>query len=335
MLNRRQLTAGLCALSMPAIISRSRAANTSSVLFSQPSLSNGIGPNFSVTGQNPQYNPVGKFLLHSNQASPYRSDCRLVPVTWDAGVKTGLHCPNPRQGWQVGMWPTRNGQEVGSPSGHTTAQVCGPVVGAYLNSTDLFRGSPGLRMMIAPQYIFPHAVRPFPGLGSVIGASLDLQVPEASSVASHNACNAFVKIDFLFVDQQNGGRMSLSCGLFSNGGFPTQDGSGFDNLSNTAIADAWVAPFSKLISVQHGSTYIQARPWLGFTPFAFTVSGAQFARALAQAAPQARANHYNLSLNPADYVLNSLHLNAEMHYTSKLVATMGWSMRNLTLSQLA
>lgn len=237
---------------------------------------------------------------------------------------------------QMGIWvPSPGNASIGTGVGHTAAQVDGGRVGAYLNSRDLFTGSPGMRMMISPGYQFATTVTPFSAPGAVIAASVDLQVPSATNVPSHNLSNCYAKLDWLFMHVRNGARVSVSTGLFSNGGTPSQDGSGFDTLTNTAIADAFCAPFSQLVTIGAGSEAFQSQTWRGLRTFRYTMSQDQFAAALAAAAPLAAAHGYTLPVEPDQYAIASLHLNAELHYTHNKPATLGWSMANLQLTQVS
>jgi hypothetical protein len=334
-IERRSLVAGLGILAAPAILRSSKCFASPATLFEQPALTGGVAENFSVTLVQPAYNPIGAFYLHANQPNPYRADHRFLPVNWDAGRVTGLHCTTAPKVRQAGIWvPSPTNPSVGTAVGHTVAQVDGEVVGAYLNSRDLFEGSPGNRMMIAPSYVFASPSVPFASLNSKLKVTLQLQVPAATSVDDSLVSNCYVKFDLLFIDQANSARMTLACGLFANGGVPQHDGSGFDTLTQTAIATGFAAPFSQLVTLCDGSEVAQAQPWRGFRWFAYTVDQSQFAAALLAAAPQAAAYGYTLSLDPADYALSGLHLNAELHYTTQEPATLGWSMRSLNLRQI-
>jgi hypothetical protein len=123
--------------------------------------------------------------------------------------------------------------------------------------------------------------------------------------------------------------------VFAYDSTPKSDGAGFDPLTFTAIADALVSPLGKLVTLTHGSAVFSPNPWSSWANFSFTISYAQFRQATIYANSQAILNGYSLSPNPEAYVLNDIHLNAEMHYTFTLPSTLGWSMQNLTLTQLS
>ena len=319
MLLRRAFVAQAGFAVTAAGLQRAARANARQVLFAQPTLFGGIAPNFSVTGVRPAFNPVGQFYLHANQPNAHSADGDFVPVTWDAGAMTGLHIPANRRRYQRGVWV----DGPGSGPRHTVAQVFGDTVGAYLDSRDLKHGSPGNRMMISPGYEFADGSSPFTEHGSEVGVSLDLQVPAASCEPDKGKSNSFAKIDILFVCRRTGIRLSYSCGLFTNGGYPKHDGVGYDDLSHTVIIAAQVSPVGDLVTIEPGSATLLSAPWTGWATFSFRISRAQFARGLVAAAPLAHDLGHALPLDPAEYSLKSTHLNAELHYDRGAPATPG------------
>lgn len=332
MLLRRGLMAGCGAYAAASFTRPARATQSGQVLFAQPSITNGIAANLGVNSVLPPYQPVGQFFMHFNQNNPFTADNNLVSVHWDAGRLTGLSVPAPAGYWERGIW----NPIVNTAVGRTVAQVYGPVVGAYLNSRDLINGSPDNRFMIAPSYIFPTTIIPFSSTSSVVGVSFDLQVPTASNERTiGNLSNAYIKLDMLFQDKVKLGRMSLSGAVFANGFTPPGDSANFDDLAFVAIASALVGPGGKLVTVQPGSATHQASTWTEWLNFNYHISYNQFAAAIALANTQAVQYGYTLTPGPENYVLLSTHLNAEMHYTQTLPSTMGWSMQNLTITQVS
>lgn len=331
MLNRRVLLSGFPALAL-AGFSAARASGSTTTLVRQPSYTDGIASHFSVSGVVPPYTPTDVFYLHANQASPFTSNGNFVPVSWDAASKTGLVCPPARRLWQRGIWVPPSVPNGGTAVGHSAAQIYGGGVGAYLNSADLIDGSPYNRMMIAPTFTFGTPSSPFASSTAELMVLLDLQVPTATDFHAGNLSNTYIRYDLLFTCQQTGGRLSLSCQLFANNEYPTEDSANFDVGTSSVIIAPLVSPLGKLVTLQAGSAVYQPLPWSGWKTFAFSMSQSQFASALKKAQPVARQHHVTLNTNPADYVLSATHLNAELHYSKKMPATLGWSMRNLTLT---
>ena len=328
-ITRRRLLPNLALLTPAALVSRAVAVSAAQPLFLQPSYPDGIGAHFSVTGAAPPYNPVDAFYLHANQPNPYRTDHAFVPVAWPVGDLTGFPVTGDARLYQYGTITPNDATGYG----HTAAQMQDDTVGAYLRSADLFAGSPGNRMMIAPLYTFAAPPAPFSRSGGSLRVSLDLQVPTASDFHIPNISNTYTKIDLLFVCAPTGARLSVSCGLFVNNGNPTLEKIGYDPLTFTIIMFAQAQTVSRRITLLPGSSTLQSQKWLGWKHFDFTLSNPQFAGGLGDALSVARAYGYTLSTNPADYVLSALHLNAELHYTESTPATLGWSMRGLSVTQ--
>ena len=302
-------------------------------IFSQPHIS-GITPqNFSAAGQVPPWNPVGIYYLHSNQADPYTGTTGFTPVAWDV-TQTGITVPQPSDGFQMGIVSPDNVPTEGGTI-ETVAQIYNGMVGAYLFSPNLINNSPGQRMMITPQYQFNSdaPIFLFADPSQELLVNIGLQVPTAVDFGIPNVSNAYVKLDLLFIDQVSGGRVSMSYNLFENGANPKTDGSGFDTLTNTAISSPLVSPLGQLVTLVPNSAVFQNVPWTNFKKFAFTMNQAQFISALELALPWAQKYGDTLSLDPTNYILNLVHLNAELHYTQQYPTQLGWSMRNLLLMQ--
>ena len=330
-LERRRFIYGLVAAGGCGYAAQPRAATASRVLFSQPNLVAGIAPSFSVTGAVPRYNPVDAFYLHANQPNPYRADAWYVPVRWPVGELTGLFVVGDPADWQRGIIT-----EVDSDGhGHTAVQAYGDSVGAFLNSTDLKDGSQGNRMMVAPQYRFGVPPVAFPTPGAMLGVSLDVQVPVATDFHVTDLSNTYVKIDLLLICVRSGHRLSLSCTVFANDAHFGVEKTRFDVDTGTVIMAAHVDANSQRLSLLPGSATLRTAPWTGWQTFAFTVSQAQFTDGLRAAQRLAQRRGRDLSTDPADYVLLTTHLNAELHHTPATPATLGWSMRRLTITQTA
>ena len=73
-----------------------------------------------------------------------------------------------------------------------------------------------------------------------------------------------------------------------------------------------------------GSTLWQSQSWVGWKPFRFAVTRENFAAGLA--ALKEKGAGFKGSLEPGDYSLTSVHLNAELKFGTG-PAEMGWSMR--------
>ena len=319
---RALIVAGAAALAV------STDASAQRLLFVEP-LYEGTAGHFSAAGQANPWNPKGIYYLHANQAPPEPTSYQAA--NWDVGALTGLECPSPSTD-QLGI-----GTSGEALPGHTAAQICGGV-GAYMDSADLYLNSPGQRMMITPEITFDQAIQTFPAAASTLAVELHLQVPTATNTVLAgvpvNTSNCYVAEDMLFLDATSGGRLSLSVGLFGNGTVPLHDGSGFDSQSDTAIANGYAEPWSKVVTWVPGTALYQAAPWRGSRQFVFTVSQAQFAAAIALAQPRAQAYGRTLSTDPANYLLTATHLNAELHYTATMPTTLGWSMWGLAIVQL-
>ena len=332
MMYRRNVLAGLAATSGAGMLRSARAKEktTGQVLFQQPDIGNDIANHFSVTAQPRPWNPIGIWFAHANQSNPFRSDNSFVPVNWDPEHLTGLQVSGDRHLCQRGIFNT----QANLAAGHTVAQMQGNAVGAYLNSVDLVRGSPGNRMMISPQFLFPDPMyTPFAKKHSVVTMSVDLQVPHATAAGINGVSNAYAKIDLLFYCIVKGVavcRFDYSCGLFTLDVNPKRDVAQIDTLTNTVIASHPLSSYTSGVNILPGSSQLQSSPWRGWKTFAWTIEESQFAAGIemvARAFPT-----FALSKSTADYQLASTHLNAEIHYASAYPTTLGWSMRNLTIS---
>src|SRR5450755_764973 len=178
------------------------------VLFEQPLL-DGVDGNFIVPRADHRPPPPGAFHMILWQPNPNRADGKAVPVTWNAGDRTGFYPAAPVDKHQAGFRDA---------AGTSTVQIAGDTVGAYINSADLPAGSHKDKMMMTPEISVapPAQVRPFAQTGRVIFVSLELQVPTA--IDAHREGSAtYITADLNFADRTRGTKISYGCNLFFNG----------------------------------------------------------------------------------------------------------------------
>jgi hypothetical protein len=280
--------------------------------------------------------PLGDFAMVVWQKSPYTPDGKFLPVGWDAGVKTGLAVTGDRTLAQRGM------RDV---AGATTAQMSGDAVGAYLNSADLsgcgidaqgrpLPGSDGFKLMVTPQIKFAPetAVRPFRAENGRLDLSLDLQIPVAECGEKKGSI-AYANPVLLLVDPQRGVKISYVVGLFSrrSAGGPQKV---IQHIAHDGPTKSWMiqcklVPGNSWVDIGKGSEVFQTAPWRGWRHFSCTLTRANVLTALK--ALREKQPETNCSLDPADYQLFSLHLNAELTFETA-PAEMGWSMRRALLT---
>jgi hypothetical protein len=283
-----------------------------SMLFEQPALSGIAGhlyqPRATQIGP-----PEGAFALLLWQRNKYQANGQLVATGWDAGSLTGF-TPAVVAGSQLGF---QNLQ------GTSTAQIESDAVGAYINSRDLPQSTADQKMMITPQYIFPPGSQPVPfaSAQTTLGGALDLQVPTAAGP------NTYVVEDLLFQDG-NGTRLSIGIKLFRNGGSDSTIGIGYDSPTGTFMLNSPLGMNQRFVTLAAGSASAVGSTWSGWRHFEWSMSDAQFASALQYLAAQ-YPNQVK-SLQPSQYVLTQVHLNAEFHTQGK-TAELGWSMRGMQL----
>jgi hypothetical protein len=283
------------------------AAGTT-VLFEQPTES-GINNNFFVAHVTKAALPTGKFDLVVFQPNPHTSNGYLVPTGWNAASQTGF-APQAPMTAQMGYL---------SAAGMSTAQMEGDTVGAYINSQDLPTNLNNQLMMFAPNYIFPSGAAPVPfsSSTSVLSGELDLQVPTAVGKVT------YVAADLAFLDP-SGTRISYSVNLFHNLAPRPVIGTHFDVAEAVYILDAPLSTSTQFLTRAPNSSSFTGAPWLGFRHFQWTIDQAQFIAAIKYLA--AKFPGKIKYLDPSQYVLVSMHLNAEFHY-SPAPAELGWSMR--------
>jgi hypothetical protein len=305
------------------------AANAaeSVVLFKQPSL-DGIAGKLYVQSRTPD----GTLCLISWQKNPATADGLFVPVDWNVGEKTGLEMTESLLERQAGM---------ANRPGATAAQVCGTAVGAYLNSDDLsgsgrdaagnpLPGSGGYKMMVTPEILFPTkaAIKPFADPMGRLVTSFDLQVPVAldqQKAGSHS----YVNPCFVFMDPKTKVKFSYVIVAFSNGYRVVKESIAYDEPSHSWMLHTYMASNQQWMALEPGSEVFQSKPWKGWRHFSFSITPAQVRSALKAFSQQQPA--VPCSTNPADYVLQSFHLNAELKYQTAH-AELGWSMRDAAIS---
>jgi len=285
----------------------SGGGSTTDILFEQPQES-GVTGGLYVPPATHKAPPKGVFALILWQANPDRSDGQLVPTAWDAGSQTGF-TPSSASTAQLGFQ---------NKAGTSTVQMDGDTVGVYLNSADLPSSTAGAKMMVTPQFIFTTGNEPMPfaSSNSSLSASMDLQVPTALG-------NAYVVADFEFTGP-NGVRISYGVALFHNGAGHPAVASGYDAPSNSYMLNSPLGVDQRFVTKAQGSGSYAGASWQGWQHFEWSISETQFVAALTYLA--AKYPTQVQSIDPASYVLDKVHLNAECHFPSA-PAELGWSMR--------
>ena len=282
----------------------------STILFQQPQES-GIADQVmvphAVGGAGP---PGGVFRMVFWQTNPNTVDGNLVPSSWNAGTLTGFTPSAPLSSYQLGFF-------ADTPSS-TTAQMENGTVGAYLNSADLPNSPKDQKMMITPQYDFTSSEQttPFANSGTVLNASMYLQVPTAAG------SNTYVVADHLCVGP-NGVRVSYGVKLFANGVDAPTVGSNYNSDSNDYLLNTPLTAGQQFLSIAPESQSDTGTPWTGWRYFAWSISATQFGAGLAYLAAQ--YPDAVTSTDPSLYTLIEVHLNAEFQFQPE-PAQLGWSM---------
>ena len=278
----------------------------------------------------------GQFAMVLWQANPLPGSNGLLlrDDNFNAGKYTGFY-----SGGKLGF----------NPSATETSEVemFGTTVGAYLNSADIAGGNAGgdnrSKFMMTPTYTFPQVPGPgqsgqepiFQNLSSGLQVQLELQVPTAESVGGAK-CSTYASVDALFVQKDNNRfQVTYAVGLYSsnygNNSPPingAMDPYGADFIIETRLD----SESSDYVTLNNGTTTDQNQPWLGFKKFSYTVTRENFKNALI-----AVGGAYKGSQDPSDYVLKSIHLNAEMQFAgcaNGAPVRLGWSMENLVVNWL-
>jgi len=289
-------------------VSIGSASAADTVLFEQPTVA-GITNNFFVAHVTKAALPTGKFNMVVFQPDPHTSDGYLVPTAWNAGSQTGFAplAPMTAQNGYLNL------------AGMSTAQMEGDTVGAYINSKDLPTSLTNQLMMFAPNYIFASGTQPVPFASStsVLSGELDLQVPTAVGKVT------YVAADFAFLDP-SGVRISYSVNLFHNMAPRPVIGTHYDVAEAVYIIDTPLSTSTQFLTRAAGSSSFTGTPWQGYRHFQWTINQAQFVAAIKYLA--AKYPGKIRYMDPSQYVLASMHLNAEFHY-SPAAAELGWSMR--------
>ncbi len=287
------------------------------VIFRQPTLS-GISHDMVHPAAGKERAGIGVFQMVLWQKNPERPDGRTVPVTWDAGERTGLHAAQRRDS-QFGFADAR---------GSTTVQISGDEVGAYVNSGDIEKHGACEKIMATPQYTFPPASKPYPFIATdgALNISLDLQVPTAVAEVRKGSL-AYVTADVEFVDQTSGTRISNGIWLFSLGNAAkSRPMTGYDVNSHSFMMNTPLRADGPWAHPLPGSAFTDERPWTGYRTFKFQIDHDGFRKALLTL--KASRPDQKLSVDPKDYAFYRFHLNAEISCTSAH-AELGWSMKGL------
>lgn len=263
--------------------------------------------------------PPGRFTFTLWQPNPMQPDGLLSPVSWPVGDLTGFYPSEPLAA-QQGFAPA---------AGVSAVQAEGGTVGAYINSRDLIHGSPNSKMMAAPGLHLSPGTGPFPyrGQAGAVRAMLALQVPTATTASAPKSF-AYASLDIQFVDDTTGAAISYGTALFSQARHYVSH-IGIDPVTRNMMINALLDPENPWLVCEPATTLHQATPWRGFRPFAYAIPADRFAAALA--AMRAAHPDFQASPDPADYRLQSVHLNAELQFAGG-AASLGWSMQGLEVS---
>jgi len=315
----------LAALLLVPLVGWSAAEPT--LLYKQPALDL-IAGNFFVQARKPD----GMLRLICWQKNPETKDGSFVPVDWNVGEKTGLELTERLLERQAGMT---------NYPGSTAVQVRGTAVGAYLNSDDLSRGgrdaaghplpgSDGYKLMVTPEVLFPlkPAHKPFIGPKDCLVVSFDLQVPVAQDEQKAGS-HTYVNPCLVFVDPTTKVKFSYIVVTFSKGYRIVKESIAYDGPSHSWMLHTYMSTNQQWVALAPGSEMFQSRPWKGWKHFSFSVTQAHVQAALN--AFRERQPEVTCSINPADYVLQSFHLNAELKYQTAH-AEMGWSLRDAEIA---
>lgn len=296
-----------------------------SILFEQPFLT-GIAGNFHVPIAEHRYPSDKPFNLILWQPNPNEPDGQLVATSWPAGDMTGFY--------PEGKLAEHQAAFRDAP-GASTVQIEGGTVGVYLNSRDLSHGSNANLMMITPAFRLPKArdAYPFVHPGVAIVESLDLQIPVAKDL-DRKGNLTYVVADLEFEDRQSRARISYNITLFRHtpapGTQPTQEWLqrtevvAYDAPTHSFIIGNPLTLGSRVVTPLTRSSLFQTQPWTGWRSFRFAVTQDNFKTNLLSL--NKRAPAFGASENPADYILNGWHLNAEIVFATG-PAELGWSMR--------
>lgn len=308
----------LCALSARA---SSSCESGSDLLFAQPVVSQSsiddllVSPRAGNVSKPP---PLDRFSLIFWQRNPRTADGRLVPKRDSSAALTGIDVgENQRESMQRGEASEGKGVSV---------QAVGDAVGAFLTSEGFPTPKQGIgKLMITPQYKWSNqrAVKPFAN-GDKITVDFQLQVPIASAKRVPGS-GAYVTSGLLFVDPGKGTRLSLGAGAFSAGKQNWSGGIAIDPATHGIMVNSPISPTAEFIYVPPESADYTAETWRGWKEFRYEIDAIRFKKALESAA--SRYPELRISTDPADYILQNFHLNAEIRY-DKGDAMLGWSMRN-------
>ena len=315
----------LAALWMAPLVGWSAAEPV--VLYRQPAL-DGIAGHLFVQARKAD----GALHLVSWQKNPETKDGSFVPVDWNVGAKTGLKLTDRLLERQLGM---------ANRPGATAAQVCGTAVGVYLNSDDLSRGgrdaagqplpgSDGYKLMVTPEVLFPlkPAHKPFASPQDRLIVSFDLQVPVAEDEQQAGS-HTYVNPCLVFIDPQTKVKFSYIVVTFSKGYRIVKESIAYDGPSHSWMLHTYMSTNQQWVALEPGSAVFQSRPWLGWKHYAFSITQAHVQAALN--AFRQRQPEVACSTHPADYVLQSFHLNAELKYQTAH-AELGWSLRDAEIA---
>ena len=138
--------------------------------------------------------------------------------------------------------------------------------------------------------------------------------------------DTYVTADLLFEDVATGVRISYGVEIFHNGGNHGVVGTGYDAPSNTYMLNSPLGVDQRYVTLASGSAPWSSKTWTGLRHFAWSISQAQFASGLKDLTTRFPAKV--TSIDPSQYVLAEIHLNAELH-TRGQVAELGWSMQGM------
>lgn len=301
--------------------------STPTAYITEPALT-GVSGNFFVhgnTGFNPGDGgtlgnpPAGQFGMVAEQTHTF------VATSWAASGKTGF-APTSPSTTQAGYAAT----------GQTSAiQIQGNTVGAFTQAAD-WGGSASAPYAGAGKFMMSPGVygltgTPYSGSSGSVSSTMQLQVPTA--VAGPE--NPYANLDLRF---NNGSTyFSLNIGHFALSGATavtaSQDGDTGDYLCVVPMVSANAPEYLTINGAQ-----MQSSPFTGYQTFAFSVSYAQMAAALAFMAANGYGSVFTGALlEPSAWTLVEAHLNAEFPLSSNTYPTtdttqLGYSMSDWVLT---
>lgn len=283
-------------------------ANSTSVLFSQPSISN-IDTHLVINPTSPT--KPGLFVLGQNVNLVSKD----VAIPWAMGDFTNFYTSKPSA--------TQRGP-VDNHYGGTGFQAEGGTVGIIINGSQLVHSKTPARTLfpIVANYNFPTPLpRPFVDPKRMVVFSIDAQVPKADA----HAGTAYANIHFLFTDQKSKLSVWVGGSIFDLRGNSVKsefiikdewDGQGATH--HAIVAGPITRPgemFPRYSLPLASSSSFQPKVWKGFQKFRLALSHEVFKNLVADLRTNCKNCAWNnFSSDPADYALVHINYNPEVYY---------------------